>query len=407
MFLSKAVNMPRAVEYSEITPEQLQTWFQTAFFSGEEYPVAQCSAEKLSPIAAAHRILTGSMSVMPVDLYEKKDGARYPSSDPNLDYVLKERFNEMMSPALGKKIIMSNAFWHGEGYGWIRRDQAGAVTEVVPLPSEARVIRYDKEKQQYWYDFTVEGETMSFAPSQLIICFFDTYDGIHGRGMLDLARETISTDGSAQAYGRKFYQNGARMSGIVEVDGDLGEAGRQKIKDEFKRYAANQEEAFRVAVLSRGYKYNPIGLNQRDAQYIESRGFSVEETSRFTGIPAYMLQTGKQSYQSNEQQQLDFVTNTLMAHVVSWEQEWSYKLLSKKQRAENKYLRFNVGVLLRGDNKSRSEFYEKMISYGIYCPDDCRAFEEKNPLPDKLGLKFFITKNLDSLENVVRNKPEK
>lgn len=406
MFLSKAVNFPRAVEYSEITPEQLQTWFQSVFFSGEEFTVAQNTAEKLSPIAAAHRILTGAMSVMPIDLYEKKDGARLPVSDKHLDYVLKQRFNALMSPAMGKKIIMSNAFWHGEGYGWIRRDPAGNVIEIIPLPSEKRIIRYDKENRQFWYDFTIEGETMTFAPSQLVICFFDTYDGIHGRGMLDIAKETISTDGSAQNYGRKFYQNGARMSGIVEVDADLNEAGRQKIKDEFKRYAANKEDAFRVAVLTRGYKYTPIGLNQRDAQYIESRSFSVEEVSRFTGIPAYMLQTGKQSYQSNEQQQLDFVTNTLMAHVVSWEQEWSYKLLTPKQRDENKYLRFNVGVLLRGDNKSRSEFYEKMVLYGIYCPDDCRAYEEKDPLPDGLGKKFFITRNVDAIENVVKKQPE-
>lgn len=402
MFVSKAVT-PRAVEYNEITQEQLQTWFQTAFFSGADFPVAQASAERLSPIAAAHRILTSSMSVLPIGLYEKKDGARKAISDPALDYVLKERFNELMSPALGKKIIMSNAFWHGEGYGWIRRDPLGRIVEIIPLPSEGHGVRYDAENKQYWHDFTVDGESMSFTPYQLIICFFDTYDGVHGRGMLQLARETIATDGSAQRYGRKFYQNGARMSGIVEVDTDLGDAGRQKIKDEFKRYAADQEDAFRIAVLSRGYKFNAIGLNQRDAQYIESRSFAVEETSRFTGIPAYMLQTGKQSYQSNEQQQLDFVTNTLMAHVVGWEQEWSHKLLSEQQKRSGNYLRFNVGVLLRGDNRSRAEFYAKMVSNSIYCPDDCRAFEEMNPLPDGIGAEFLVTKNMDSLKKVLKS----
>ncbi len=407
MFLSKALPAPRAVEYTELTYEQLQTWFQTAFFSGSEFPVAQASAEKLSPVAAAHRILTNSMSVLPVGLFQKRDGARHPVSDPALDYVLKVRANERMSPALCKKIIMSNAFWQGEGYGWVRKNQLGQVTEIIPLPSQGRSIRYDRENRQYWYDFSVDGESMTFAPSQLLIVFFDTYDGLHGRGMLHLARETISTDGSAQRYGKKFYQNGARMSGIVEVDADLGKPGRDKIKDEFKNYAADREDAFRVAVLDRGYKYNPIGLNQKDAQYIESRGFSVEEVSRFTGIPAYMLQTGKQSYQSNEQQQLDFVTNTLVAHVNAWEQEWTYKLLSLRQLAENKYFRFNVGALLRGDNKSRSEFYAKMVSTAVYCPDDCRAFEEMNPLPGGMGQQFFMTKNLDSLDHILGAQTKK
>jgi len=41
-------------------------------------------------------------------------------------------------------------------------------------------------------------------------------------------------------------------------------------------------------------KFTPLGLSQSDAQFIESRSFSVEETARFTGIPKYMLQTGKE-----------------------------------------------------------------------------------------------------------------
>lgn len=407
MYLSKAIAAPRAVEYTELTWDEVQTWFQTAFFSGDEYPVAAYSAEKLSPVAAAHRILTGAMSVLPVGLYQRKDGARLPLSDTYLDRVLKVRANERMGPARFKKILMSNAFWYGAGYGWIRRDALGRILELIPLPSEGVTIRYDADARQYWYDCTVDGVFKTFAPSELLIVFFDTYDGLHGRGMLDLARETIATDGSAQMYGKKFYQNGARMSGIVEVDGDLKKAGRDKIKDEFKSYAATGEDAFRVAVLDRGYKYTPMGISQKDAQFLESRGFSAEEVSRFTGIPAYMLQTGKQSYQSNEQQQLDFVTNTMLLHVTDWEQEWSYKLLSPLQISESDYLRFNLGVLLRGDSKSRSEFYEKMIQSAVYCPDDCRAFEELNPLPNKMGQHFFMTKNWDSVENILSGKSGK
>ena len=45
---------------------------------------------------------------------------------------------------------------------------------------------------------------------------FETYDGIRGRGLLDLARESIAVDAMTQRYGKKFYQNGARLSGIVE-----------------------------------------------------------------------------------------------------------------------------------------------------------------------------------------------
>ena len=37
------------------------------------------------------------------------------------------------------------------------------------------------------------------------------------RQALALAREAIAVDAMAQRFGKKFYQNGARISGIVEI----------------------------------------------------------------------------------------------------------------------------------------------------------------------------------------------
>ena len=151
-------------------------------------------------------------------------------------------------------------------------------------------------------------------------------------------------------------------------------------------------------VLTRGYKYTPIGLNQRDAQYIESRTFAVEEVSRFTGIPKHMLQSGKESYESNQQQRIVFVTDTLMPYVVQWEEENTYKALDRAERAEGLYFKGNPSVLLRGDDKSRAEYFEKMVQNGLMCPDECRALDERNPIPGGQGRRFWITKNLAPME---------
>ena len=165
-----------------------------------------------------------------------------------------------------------------------------------PLPTECCTIRKDLESGHYWYDYNVDGWQRTFAPYELSFLFFETYDGIRGRGLLDLARETVAMDTMAQRYGKKFYQNGARLSGIVSVDSDTNQKARDKVKSQFKQYAS--EDMFTVAVLDRDMTYTPLGVNQSDAQYIESRQFTAEEVSRFTGIPKHMLQTGKESYDS-------------------------------------------------------------------------------------------------------------
>ena len=159
-------------------------------------------------------------------------------------------------------------------------------------------------------------------------------------------------------------------------------------------------------MLNRGYKYTPLGLTQSDAQYIETRDFGVEEVSRFTGIPKHMLQSGKESYESNAQQRVVFVQDTLGAYVVQWEQENTYKCLLAAQRLSGLYFKGNLSVLLRGDDKSRAEYLTKMVAYSLMSPDEARALDERNPIPGGLGQRFLATKNLASLEAVLKGEEQ-
>ena len=243
-----------------------------------------------------------------------------------------------------------------------------------------------------------------FQPGDLLLCFFESYDGKWGRGVLDLARETVATDRAAQKYLRKFYAGGGRLSGIIEIDTDADRNTRAKVRDAFNEYASSMDNAYKVAVLDKGMKFTSLGITQSEMQFIESRSFSVEEIARFTGIPEFMLQSGKQSYNSNEQQQLVFVTNALVPHVTMWDQEWAYKLYTDAELRDGCYMRFNVSALMRGDDATRSKFYQTMVYSGILNPDECRAMEERNAIPGGAGQRFFITKNLDTIDHIVQGE---
>ena len=130
----------------------------------------------------------------------------------------------------------------------------------------------------------------------------------------------------------------------------------------------------------------------------------MEEISRFTGVPKHMLQTGKESYNSNAQQRLNYVTDTLLPYVVQWESEDSYKILSKVQRAGGLYVHGNVEALLRADPTTRADFYVKLIEHSVMNPDDARAKEELDPIPGGLGKRFLVTKALGSLESVLKGE---
>lgn len=405
MIASKAA-AASSITYTELDYDAFLQRIARIFALDSDTPeIAVANAEQLSPVAAAHRILTDSMSVLPIALRRKAGGERQElDTRPDLDYVLHCRMNDAMSPAMGKKILMSQAFWHGLGAAYIERDALGRVTGLYPLQTAGYQYMRDRDTGQSWYAFTVDDMTRKFQPGDLLLCFFETYDGKHGRGMLDLARETVATDRAAQKYLRKFYAGGGALSGVLEISTDATPQTREKVRKAFQSYASDMDSVFKMAVVDKGMKYTPIGISQSDAQFIESRGFSVAEVARFTGIPEFMLQSGKQSYNSNEQQQLVFVTNALVPHVTMWEQEWAYKLFTDAELRDGCYMRFNVSALMRGDDATRSKFYQTMVYSGIYNLDECRALEEMNPMPDGLGQNFFITKNLDTVGHIVRGE---
>ena len=402
MILNQAMTPQASVEETPLPWEQLSHWFQRVFSGEEAIEASRGNAEHLSPMAAAHRILTNSFGMIPFGLYRKDGDARVAVDDADLNRVLKVRANDYMSPFMLRKITMSNAFWWGFGAVWNRRDGTGRMIARIPLPTDCCTIRKDADTGTYWYDYSLEGFHKTFANSELSFLYFETYDGIRGRGILDLAREAISVDAMAQRYNKKFYQNGARLSGIVEVDTDAKPETRKRVKEEFRTFAS--DDAFAVAVLDHSMKFTPLGLSQSDAQFIESRGFTVEEISRFSGIPKHMLQTGKESYDSNTQQRLNYVTDTLLPYVIQWESEDSYKLIGLPLRQVGAYIHGNVEALLRADPTTRADFYVKLIEHSVMCPDDARAKEELNPIPGGLGKQFLVTKNLGSLESVLRGE---
>lgn len=355
------------------------------------------NVEKLGAVAAAHRIFTNSIAAMPW-MIRQKVGEERLEAVHSVGTYLKERANLYMPAFTAEKVILSRAFFYGVGYAYIERDENGIITGIIPIPIEPEILVNRKDGVR-WYKFTVPETnifsrelTKSFAESELLIYRFESYDGSSGRGILELAKNTMDMDLKAQKYGNRFYANGARPSGILEVDGKLDEAKRDLLQKNFtEKYSG--DNAFKVAILDLGMKYTQLGISQNDAQYIESRQFTVLEISRFTGIPAYMMQEGKQSYNSNEQQKLDFLVDTLTPHLVQIEQEWAHKLFSAADRDAGLYLKKNVAGILRGTHEQRANFYEKMVSIGAMNADEIRASEDRSPIPGGWGKKFWMSKN--------------
>ena len=332
------------------------------------YPVGgaevnETTARKLSAVDACMEILSNSMAKLPNFVMDSTTRVRV--AHPILE-LLNVRPNKAMTPFIRKKVLENSRNEGGNGYDWIVRDpRTLRPVELIPVPWQL-VQPWRDDAGRVWYTVThpVTGTPM-ILPSE-DICHYKgaTRDGLTGISVLRRAQEVIASASAAQEYEKTYYERGGQPSGVLSTDTDLGGWAKdstgavlkdpdgspvnlkEKLRREWEKVHAGPSNSHRLAILDLGLKYTPIASNNRDAQFVESNEVSVRDIARFFGVPLYKLQEGKQSYESNEQNAIEYVVSTLHPNVTQYEEEQTWKLLLPSDRRAGLEVRINLMAAL-------------------------------------------------------------
>ncbi len=400
MLLRNALIRPRNETETLLSLTSTDGWTDALTSSG--VTLTRDKAMGLSAFYGAVRILSNSMGKLPIHVFKETDKGKERDKKHVINRLLNIRPNPHMAAFTLRKAAMIQSLLYGCAYIALFFDNAGYPKEMYLLPSENTMVIREASDGTRFFDVSIKGNLWQFSEDSIIELPWLTYDGRTGVGLLKSASETLSTDYASQQYAGKFYRNGARMSGLIETAATVNWTNKEKVRQQFEEKYGGLDNAFRVGVLDLGMKYTPMGLAQKDAQYIESRGFTVEEIARFTGVPLHKLQTGKQSYNSNEQQGLEYVVDTLLPIVTLWEQEYAYKSFLDRELDLGYYLKFNLAAEMRGDNKARAEFHEIMFRNGFKSINEIRELEEDNAIAG--GDEHFVTKNYWTLKQAIKGE---
>ena len=350
------------------------------------------SAQRLSAVYAAVEIRSDDMSVLPE--YVLDTGTRERVDHPILR-LLNGRPNALMTPSVRRKLLERSVLLTGNAYDWIIRDPVSMEpVELIPIPGNLVTVQQD-QALRIWYQVInpYTGEAFRLAPEDVSHYKGPTNDGIHGLSVLSYAAQTIQAGLAAQDYNKAFYESGGQPAGILTVEGDFsgyvkdaegnstGKTQKDAIREEWERVHSGAANAHRIAVLDYGMKYQALSISQKDAMFIEQMNATVEDIARFFGVPLYKLQSGKQSYNSNEQNSIEYV-GRLQPRVTQNEEERTWKLLSLSEQAAGLEIRTNMMALLRSDQESRAKYYQTMWQIGAYSDNDILALED---MPDVEG----------------------
>ncbi|HHX60627.1 MAG TPA: phage portal protein, partial [Epulopiscium sp.] len=159
--------------------------------------------------------------------------------------------------------------------------------------------------------------------------------------------------------------------------------------------------AHKVAVLEEGMKFQAIGIPPEQAQFHETRKFQTEEICRIFRVPPHLVASLDRATFSNiEHQSISFVVHTIRPWLVRIEQSINKALFTETEK-EKYFVSFIVEGLLRGDYSSRMQGYSIGIQNGFMSPNDVRALENMNPIPDEEGGNtYMVNGNMLKLKDV-------
>lgn len=340
------------------------------------------TAMRVTAVYACVRMLCGAVSTMPLHIYRRTAKGKERVDHP-LWWVLNQEASPTFTAAAMREYQIASMLLRGDGLAWIRRNRRGDVERLDPLPRKNTIIEKVGGRLRYHVHLDEEGYK-GLDQDDVLHLPNVGFDGICSPSVIGLAaKQGIGLAMAAEEYSARFFSNGARPDHVITMDGNPTQEQIDKIRQSWLKRHQGTANAHLPGMLVGGAKVHQITMTSEDAQLMEARQFQVTDIARAFGLPSWMINANEKSTSWGsglEQMGLGFIIYTLQPHLTRWAQEINRKLL----RDRNLFAEFNVAALLRGDAKTRADYYTSALGGtqgpGYMTPNEVRAKENLPPI---------------------------
>jgi len=149
--------------------------------------------------------------------------------------------------------------------------EGGKPKAIYPLnPSGMRIVvdRSQFPSRISKYVYTEKGKQYEFQPYQILhLKYPDPSDPDEGIGTVQSIASWIDADNYAMEFNRRFFQNGARIGGVLESENARTSAQLDYIKKSFEAIHKGYDSAYKTLVLPKGTKYTQASESQKDMDF--------------------------------------------------------------------------------------------------------------------------------------------
>lgn len=356
--------------------------------SSKDVLVTPETALTFSAVYAAVRVISETIAQLPFNYYKKTNKGRDVFDKSPLQFLVNNEPNGYQTKYIFFETYVNTLLLYGNAFAYIQRDGAGIPIALTCLhPDDVQV----KQKNgRLVYEVREQG---MYDASDILHVPDLTLDGYIGKSRISAARDNIALGIAAQTYGKNFFESGAKISGVLKHPGSLGADAMQTLSQQWHRtYHSGYAGGFKTAVLEEGMDYKPIQLSPQDAQFLTTRQFSILEVARIFRVPPHLLaDLDRATFSNIEHQSTEFLNYCISPILKKLEQEFNKKLIFQGNKVKT-YFEHNVNALLRGDAKSRAEYYKSLFNVGAISPNEIRRKENMNDI-DK-GNTYYVPMNM-------------
>jgi len=358
---------------------ELEAMLRDAHATAAGIAVSSDAALEYAPVMGAVRVISESVGMLPVHLYQREGDDRRRADDHPLEPILSRLPCPWVTPFQLKTDMTAALILDGEAFAHVARSSDGRVLEVVPLPRKSVTVETDSRTLEPRYRMSLsDGTHRDLDRSEVFHLRGLGVMPNAGLSMIHAGRHAIGLGIALERHASRIMSRGARPSGVLQVPGKLNEQAVTRLRKSAEALHGGAESGG-VAVLEEGAVFNPLTFSSVDMEFQAQRTFQVAEVSRFLRVPLSLLsEMSRVTHANAESLGRQFLALTLLPYLRLWTETIYRDLLTEEERADH-FAEFTTGALEMADLSSRVDAYVKAIAGGLMTADEARGKENFPP----------------------------